>query len=65
LAGLTNPATPIFGVSRVTRPDKMGQWRSRDYIDLIEKIDTHDARYGELYRFDFDYERDDDDGKGL
>lgn len=43
----------------------MGQWRSRDYIDLIEKIDAHDARYGELYRFDFDYERDDDDGKGL
>jgi hypothetical protein len=28
-------------------------------------MDTHYPRFGEQYRFDFDYERNKDDGKGL
>jgi hypothetical protein len=38
---------------------------SRDYHDFIDKMDTHYPRFGDQYRFDFDYERDKDDGKGL
>jgi hypothetical protein len=38
---------------------------SRDYFDFIDKMDTHYPRFGEQYRFDFDFERDQDDGKGL
>jgi hypothetical protein len=38
---------------------------SRDYHDFIDKMDKHYTRFGEQYRFDFDYERDEDDGKGL
>jgi P63C domain len=38
---------------------------SRDYHDFIDKMDTYYPKFGEQYRFDFDYERDQDDGKGL
>jgi P63C domain len=38
---------------------------SRDYHDFIDKMDTHYPRYGDQYRFDFDYEREKDDGKGI
>jgi P63C domain len=38
---------------------------SRDYHDFIDKLDTHYPRFGEQYQFDFGYERDKDDGKGL
>jgi hypothetical protein len=37
---------------------------SRDYHDFIDKMDTHYPRFGQ-YRFDFDYEREKDDGKRL
>jgi hypothetical protein len=38
---------------------------SRDYLDFIDKMDTHYPRFGEQYSFDFDYERDKDNGLGL
>jgi hypothetical protein len=38
---------------------------SRNYLEFIDKMDTHHQRFGEQYRFAFDYERDKDDGKGL
>jgi hypothetical protein len=38
---------------------------SRDYHDLIDKMDARDPRFGEQYQFDFGYGRDKDDGKGL
>jgi hypothetical protein len=38
---------------------------SRDYHDFIDKMDTHYPRFGEQYRFAFDYEPDNDDGQGL
>lgn len=38
---------------------------SRDYLDFIDKMDTHHPQFGVQYRFDFDYEREKDDGKGL
>jgi len=38
---------------------------SRDYHDFIDKMDTHYPRYGEQYRLPFNYEKGQDDGKGL
>jgi hypothetical protein len=38
---------------------------SRDYLDFIDKMDTHYPRFGEQYSLDFDYERDKDNGLGL
>lgn len=38
---------------------------SRDYLDFIDKMDTHYPRFGEQYRLPFEYEPERDDGKGL
>jgi hypothetical protein len=38
---------------------------SKDYRDFIEKLDRFRPRYSEQYRLPFDYEPEDDDGKGL
>jgi hypothetical protein len=38
---------------------------SRDYHDFIDKMDTHYPRFGEQYRLPFEYEREQDDGRGL
>jgi hypothetical protein len=38
---------------------------SRDYHDFIDKMDARYPRFGERYQFDFGYDRDKDDGKGL
>jgi hypothetical protein len=38
---------------------------SRDYFDFIDKMDKFYPRFGEQYEFDFNYERETDDGKGL
>jgi len=38
---------------------------SRDYHDFISKMDTHYPRHGEQYLLPFNYEPEQDDGKGL
>jgi hypothetical protein len=38
---------------------------SKDYHDFIEKLDRFRPRFGEQYVLPFDYEPDQDDGKGL
>lgn len=38
---------------------------SRNYLEFLEKMDAHYPRFGEQHRFDFDYERDKDDGNSI
>jgi hypothetical protein len=38
---------------------------SKDYLDFIDKMDTHYPRFGEQYRLPFEYEPEHDDGRGL
>jgi hypothetical protein len=38
---------------------------SKDYPDLMEKLSKYRPRYGEQYLLPFDYEAEQDDGKGL
>jgi hypothetical protein len=38
---------------------------SKDYLDFIDKLDRFRPRFGEQYVLPFDYEREEDDGKGL
>jgi hypothetical protein len=38
---------------------------SGNYHDFIDKMDQFHPRFGEQYRLPFDYEPDQDDGKGL
>jgi len=38
---------------------------SRDYPDFIDKLEAHYPRFGEQYRLPFEYEPEQDDGKGL
>jgi hypothetical protein len=37
---------------------------SRDYFDLVDKMDQHHPRFGEQYRLPF-HEPHQDDGKGM
>jgi hypothetical protein len=38
---------------------------SKNYLDFIEKLDMFRPRFGEQYKLPFQYEKDEDDGKGL
>lgn len=38
---------------------------SKDYLDFIDKMDTHYPRFGEQYRLPFEYEPEHHDGRGL
>jgi hypothetical protein len=44
---------------------RMSEEKSGAFLEGTDPGCTHHPRFGEQYRFDFDYERDEDDGKGL